>query len=147
MPFSLSTLSLRASISQHAKHALTQRGALTMRKAFGARIFAWAAVASLCLSGASVTMTTDAYAQKRPKKGAPAPKPKPQQPAAPAAPAHGGSDIELDEEKPAAGQPAAKPVDNSPPPQAGQMTEQAAQAKRLFDGEKWSDAALALYRV
>ena len=27
------------------------------------------------------------------------------------------------------------------------MTEEAAQAKRLFDGEKWSDAALALYRV
>ena len=27
------------------------------------------------------------------------------------------------------------------------MTEQAAQAKRLFDGEKWSDASLALYRV
>ena len=27
------------------------------------------------------------------------------------------------------------------------MTEQAAQAKRLFDGEKWSDAALSLYRV
>ena len=27
------------------------------------------------------------------------------------------------------------------------MTEQAAQAKRLFDGEKWGDAALALYRV
>ncbi len=27
------------------------------------------------------------------------------------------------------------------------MTQQAAQAKRLFDGEKWSDAALALYKV
>ncbi len=27
------------------------------------------------------------------------------------------------------------------------MTEQAAQAKRLFDGEKWGDASLALYRV
>lgn len=27
------------------------------------------------------------------------------------------------------------------------MTEQAAQAKRLFDGEKWGDAASALYRV
>ena len=34
-----------------------------------------------------------------------------------------------------------------PPPQPGQMTAQAAQAKRLFDGEKWSDAALALYKV
>ncbi len=38
-------------------------------------------------------------------------------------------------------------VDNSPPPQPGKMTQQAAQAKRLFDGEKWSDAALALYKV
>ncbi len=45
------------------------------------------------------------------------------------------------------GQPAAPVVDNSPPPQAGQMTEQAAQAKRLFDSEKWEAAALALDRV
>ena len=40
-----------------------------------------------------------------------------------------------------------KAADNSPPPTAGQMTEQAAQAKRLFDGEKWEDSALALDRV
>ena len=33
------------------------------------------------------------------------------------------------------------------PVTAGQMTEEAAQAKRLFDAEKWSEAALALYRV
>lgn len=32
-------------------------------------------------------------------------------------------------------------------PVAGQMTEQAAQAKRLFDGEKWSEAEVALKRV
>jgi len=38
-------------------------------------------------------------------------------------------------------------VDNSPPPQAGQMTDQAAQAKKLFDGEKWLEASLALDRV
>ena len=31
--------------------------------------------------------------------------------------------------------------------QAGQMTEEAAQAKRLFDGEKWADAMNALERV
>lgn len=56
--------------------------------------------------------------------------------------------VELDEDAPApaAGQ-AAKPVNAGPPPQAGQMTEQAAQAKRLFDGEKWQEAALALDRV
>lgn len=33
------------------------------------------------------------------------------------------------------------------PVTAGQMTEEAAQAKRLFDGERWSEAALLLKRV
>jgi hypothetical protein len=96
------------------------------------------------LFGAALTTSDDAYAQRRkkPKK----PQPTQQQ-----------QEIELDQpssSQPAntggastASTPASKPVDNSPPPQAGQMTEQAAQAKRLFDGEKWSDAALALYRV
>jgi hypothetical protein len=55
--------------------------------------------------------------------------------------------VNLDEEPPTPATPGAKPVDHSPPPQAGQMTEQAAQAKRLFDGEKWQEAALALDRV
>ncbi|MGK4005628.1 hypothetical protein WMF31_23580 [Sorangium sp. So ce1036] len=36
---------------------------------------------------------------------------------------------------------------DSGPVTAGQMTEEAAQAKRLFDGEKWSEAALRLKRV
>jgi hypothetical protein len=69
-------------------------------------------------------------------------------PAKPGAkPAGGAQEIELDEPAtPAPGATAAAaPV--GPPPVAGQMTEQAAQAKRLFDGEKWGDAALALYRV
>ena len=69
-----------------------------------------------------------------------------------AKPAGGGGDqaIELDEPAPpqnGAAKPAPKAADMGPPPVAGQMTEQAAQAKRLFDGEKWGDAALALYRV
>ena len=38
-------------------------------------------------------------------------------------------------------------VDNSPPAQAGQPTPAAAQAKRLYEGEKWWDAAKALFRV
>jgi hypothetical protein len=89
--------------------------------------------------------TVPAYAQPKPKtpKTAPA---KPGKPAAGKPPA--GADIELDE--PGAPKPAAagsKPQDLGPAPQAGQMTEQAAQAKRLFDGEKWLDAALALNRV
>jgi tetratricopeptide (TPR) repeat protein len=49
--------------------------------------------------------------------------------------AAGRQDIELDE----AGGGAAVT--------AGQMTEEAATAKRLFDGERWSEAALGLYRV
>jgi hypothetical protein len=36
---------------------------------------------------------------------------------------------------------------NEEPVQAGQMTEEAAQAKRLFDAERWSEAALLLKRV
>jgi hypothetical protein len=80
-------------------------------------------------------------------------KPKPKPPTAKPAgkpngkPAGGGEAIELDE--PAAPGPGgAKPsAPSGPPPVAGQMTEQAAQAKRLFDGEKWGDAASALYRV
>jgi tetratricopeptide (TPR) repeat protein len=47
-------------------------------------------------------------------------------------------DIELDE--PGADEPTGPVV-------AGQMTEEAAQAKRLFDNEKWAQAALALDRV
>ena len=47
-------------------------------------------------------------------------------------------DIELDE--PGEAEPTGPVV-------AGQMTEEAAQAKRLFDNERWSEAALALDRV
>lgn len=95
-----------------------------------------------------------AYAQKPKGKPPAAPtggaKPPPKPPAGKPngkPPAGGGDSIELDE--PAQPQPGqAKPADHSgPPPSAGQMTEQAAQAKRLFDGEKWGDASLALYRV
>src|SRR5690606_42086875 len=49
----------------------------------------------------------------------------------------GAVDIDLDEGAP----PDQEPVS------AGQMTEQAAAAKRLFDKERWPEAALALYRV
>ena len=48
--------------------------------------------------------------------------------------AAGRQDIELDES-------------GGGPVTAGQMTEEAATAKRLFDGERWSEAALGLYRV
>jgi len=82
----------------------------------------------------------DAGAQKGKKPAAGAPKGG----AKPAGAAAAGADIELDDP---ATPPPAKPTDTGPPPTAGQMTEPAAQAKRLFDGEKWLDAALGLYRV
>jgi hypothetical protein len=50
----------------------------------------------------------------------------------------GAVDIDLDEE---GEKPDAAPVT------AGQMTEAAASAKKLFDKERWSEAALALHRV
>jgi hypothetical protein len=65
-------------------------------------------------------------------------------------PAGGGDSIELDDPGTPSGDTkgsAPKAADSGPAPVAGQMTEQAAQAKRLFDGEKWGDASLALYRV
>ncbi|HTN84706.1 MAG TPA: hypothetical protein VL242_13495, partial [Sorangium sp.] len=43
-----------------------------------------------------------------------------------------------------------KPInldEDAGPVTAGQMTEEAAQGKRLFDSERWSDAALQLKRV
>ena len=94
-------------------------------------------VLSLSLAGGS------AYAQK-PKPKAPAAKPH----GKPAAkPAGGEQSIELDDPPPdanGAAKAAPKAADTGPAPVAGQMTEQAAQAKRLFDGEKWGDASLAL---
>ena len=97
-----------------------------------------------CLLSVSL-MSAQASAQKpKPKPpggaaakpaGKPGAKPKP----------GGGESIELDEPATPNGSPAAS--SSGPAPVAGQMTEQAAQAKRLFDGEKWGDASLALYRV
>jgi hypothetical protein len=49
----------------------------------------------------------------------------------------GGVDIDLDEDAPAA----------QGPVTAGNMTESAAQAKQMFDKERWSEAAQALHRV
>lgn len=89
----------------------------------------------LLASAFTVAAPSVAEAQKKPKK-----------PAAAAAPS---ADVELDDPPPAEtpAEPAAKPVDNSPPPQAGQMTPEALKAKQLFEGSKWQDAALALDRV
>ena len=59
-------------------------------------------------------------------------------------------EIELDAPAPANGQTGAAPsapVDNTPAPTPGAMTRDAANAKRLFDGEQWQQASLALYKV
>jgi len=84
--------------------------------------------AAVVLSGAS------AEAQRKPKKPAPEAQPAP---------------VDLDADSGAAPKPTkpAKTVDNSPTPQAGQPTDAASQAKRLYESEKWWDAAQALYRV
>ena len=105
-------------------------------------LFVATAVSVLSLSVAD----SGALAQK-PKTKPPVTKPTGKPKAPPAGTPPGGKEaIELDD--PAATAPATTAANNNgPPPVAGQMTEQAAQAKRLFDGEKWGDAALALYRV
>ena len=95
------------------------------------------------LTGAS------AHAQQHKKKPAAAAQPAKPGPvdmdADSAAPAAGP--VSADSPTPTPGKKAPKVVDNSPPATAGQPTEAAAQAKRLYDGEKWWDAAKALYRV
>lgn len=95
-------------------------------------------ITAAALAGIVLLTSTASDAAQRKKKPAAA------QPAQPAP-------VDLDSPSGAAATPvkggAAKPVDNSPPPQAGQPTEAAAQAKRLYESEKWWDAAQALYRV
>jgi hypothetical protein len=95
-------------------------------------------------------VSSQALAQK-PKPKAPTAKPTGKPAGKPGGkPAGGGDSIELDDPGTPSGDAkgsAPKAADTGPAPVAGQMTEQAAQAKRLFDGEKWGDASLALYRV
>jgi len=57
-----------------------------------------------------------------------------------------GKPVEVDLEEGKDGKKGGKAADTGPV-QAGQMTEEAATAKRLFDSEKWAEAALALFRV
>ncbi len=100
----------------------------------------WTAVlaASVCLSGTAAR--AQSRARRKPAASAPAPTPAPV-----AAPAAAPTPVDLDADQPP--QPVHKKVDNSPPPVPGQPTQAAAQAKRLYEGEKWWDAAKALYRV
>jgi hypothetical protein len=102
----------------------------------------WTAVlaASVCLGGAPAR--AQQRTKKKPAASAPAPAPQPAAQAAQPAPV----DLDADQPAPTKGKPA-KASDNSPAPVPGQPTQAAAQAKRLYEAEKWWDAAKALYRV
>jgi hypothetical protein len=104
----------------------------------GGRGFWLAGLAAAALSLPALSTSAEAA---KPKKAAPA--------AAPAAPppAAGPVDMDADAPAPAKGGKPAKVVDNSPPAVAGQPTAAASQAKRLYENEKWWDAAQALFRV
>jgi len=99
-------------------------------------------------------------AKPKPAAAKPAPKPaKPQKPVKKdtsksptpgvAKPGTSADVLELDDAAPAkpSSPAAAKPAPLGPPPVPGTMTDDAAQAKKLFDEENWGDASLALYRV
>src|SRR4051794_31053289 len=114
--------------------------------------------ASICLLATALLVTPDAFAQGRGKKPPAAATKKDDKKAAGDDKKAGGKgaaatgkgatatgkgaasgparEVSLDEEKPDEG-----------PVNAGQMTEEAAQGKRLFDAERWSEAALILKRV
>jgi hypothetical protein len=106
----------------------------------------WAATVALASAIALVGQSHDAHAQGAPKDQKAAGDAK-----KPADPKKGGKGevIDLDDEEeadPKDPKKKAAAADDGPVT-AGQMTEEAAQAKRLFDAERWSEAALALKRV
>ncbi len=95
-------------------------------------------LATLCLLASALLVAPTAQAQN---KGKPA--------AAAAAAGKGGAKDAKDAGKGGA-KPGTKEVqldEDDGPVTAGQMTEEAAQAKRLFDADRWSEAALLLKRV
>jgi hypothetical protein len=109
---------------------------------FRKRLVAVSILASAVLSS-SLGITNLARAEEVLDLDAPTPAPKKKGAAKPAAPGDakkkGGVDIDLDEDAPKGkAQPAVV---------AGNPTEGAAQAKALFDKERWSEAAQALHRV
>ena len=93
----------------------------------------WAAglVTALCLNG------TAARAQKRPRKPAPAP----------VVAAEPPPPVDLDADQPPPKPKATKAADSGRVSPPGQPSEAASEAKRLYEGEKWWDAAQALFRV
>ncbi len=93
-------------------------------------------LATLCLLASALLVAPTAQAQNKGK------------PAAAAAAGKGGAKDAKDAK--GGGKNAPKEVqldEDDGPVTAGQMTEEAAQAKRLFDADRWSEAALLLKRV
>lgn len=64
-----------------------------------------------------------------------------------AAAANGKGDANDTRQSPTRVDPREIPLDDDSPVTAGQMSEEAAQAKRIFDAERWSEAAILLKRV
>ncbi len=95
--------------------------------------------AMTALMAAVVLTGTSAEAQRKKK------------PATPPPSAGQPAPVDLDDSSSTPAKPGKKPTasadSSGPPPQAGQPTDAAAQAKRLYESEKWWDAAQALFRV
>jgi tetratricopeptide (TPR) repeat protein len=89
-------------------------------------------VATLC--GALLANPTTSFAQPKGKAAAAAAKDKDKKAAKDDKGKKSAKEVDLD-------------AGNDSPVTAGQMTEEAAQGKRLFDAERWSEAALVLKRV
>ena len=119
-----------------------------MRRLLSRGVWMTAVFAAVC----SVTSPADAQRKKKPATPPPAAKPAPvdldSDSSAAASPAAASQPGPVSADTPATpGKPKQKVVDNSPPPTAGAPTDAAAQAKHLYEGEKWWEAAKALYRV
>ncbi len=103
-------------------------------------------LATICLVAASLVVTPGAVAFAQGKKAVPvAQDPKKAGKGGKKDPKAAGKDAKKDDGKP-------REIDldegaEAAPAVAGQMTEEAAQGKRLFDAEKWNEAALILKRV
>jgi hypothetical protein len=127
-----------------------------MRRLLSRGVWVTAVVTALCVAASPAS----AQRKKKPAGAAAPSKPAPVDldsesappPSAPAAAAPPSADTGPSPASPSAPSPgtnkkAARPVDNSPPPTAGTPSEAASQAKHLYEGEKWWDAAKALFRV
>ena len=145
----------RADLQQWAvAHPSLKRGTMLRKRLVAVCVLAIAASGVVVPESATAQEVIDLDEEEKkapPKKAAPRPRPRPKAGPKKAAPkkaapkkaapkkaaGKGGVDIDLDEDAP----------EEQGPVVAGQMTEQAVAAKKLFDKENWSEAAQALFRV